>query len=316
MIKRFFYASITVYFCQVALAGDLNLAWDPSTSKNVGGYKLYYGKQSKTYISAVDVGNITTYKITGLDDGVEYYFALKSYNTDRTLESAAYSNEVSTKTAGNVPITPPPVIAPLTLTKLGNLVVSSANNTLPDGATCNTYVEVTPSDAGKEALMAYKEHLLPPINGNCAVDASKYFVKGTKGYIGMTYSVGKDESFLSNILVIDLTESADYVLDTSLPISRNSVLSVDGVKGVMYLQSSFIPVGTVTDCLVSINGASPTKFKLTPLGKTQAYCKLEAPNTGFNKIIYSFVAPGTPPRKGADAVFNYKLKTPPNALCN
>jgi hypothetical protein len=298
----------------VSLAADVNLSWDASTSANVGGYKIYYGKQSKTYTSAVDAGNGTSYKVTGLDDGVEYFFAVKSYSKDRTIESAGYSNEVSTKTAGTVPIIPPPVISPLTLTKIGNLVTSSANNTLPVGAVCNTYTQVSPSDAGKEALMAYREKDLSTVNGSCAIDASKYFAKGTKGYLGITYSYKGQESFLSNVLLIDMTVTdpvpmPSYILDTTLPAPKNPYITVDGLRGIVWLQSSFVPTGSHTDCLVSVNGSAPKLIKLLSLGRTQAYCKFEIPNTGANKVIFSFVAPGTPPKKGADVIYNYKLKS-------
>lgn len=309
----------------IALAAEINLTWDASTSPNVGGYKIYYGKTSKNYTSAADAGNVTTYKLTGLDDGVEYFFAVKSYSKGRTIESVAYSNEVSTKTAGTTPIiTPPiipaPVVSPLTLTKIGNLVTSSAVNALPVGAVCNTYTQVTMADAGKEAIMAYREKDLPTIAGSCAVDASKYFAKNTKGFIGITYSYKGQESFLSNVLAIDMTVitpaptptpppviTPSYVLDTSLPSPKNPYITVDGSKGIVWLQSSYVPVGLATDCLTSVNGSEPKLFKLLSLGKTQVYCKFEIPNTGVNKVVFSFIAPGL--KKGADVVFNYKLKS-------
>ena len=38
-------------------AGTANLAWDASTSSNVGGYKVSYGTSSGNYTSTIDVGN-------------------------------------------------------------------------------------------------------------------------------------------------------------------------------------------------------------------------------------------------------------------
>ncbi len=82
------------YFNSNALAGNLNLAWDASTSSNVGGYKIYYGQTSNTYGSSVDVGNVTSYQMPGLQDGATYFIAVKAYNIAKTTESS-YSNEVS-----------------------------------------------------------------------------------------------------------------------------------------------------------------------------------------------------------------------------
>jgi PKD repeat protein len=81
-------------FSTHVFSGSLNLAWDASTSANVAGYKLYYGQTSNNFTSNVDVGNKTTFQVAGLTDGVKYFFAVKGYNSARTLESG-YSNEVS-----------------------------------------------------------------------------------------------------------------------------------------------------------------------------------------------------------------------------
>lgn len=79
-------------------AGSLTLSWDPSTSTNVGGYKLYYGSSTKKYASSIDTGKSTTYQVTGLTAGATYFFAVTAYNTGKTAESS-YSNELS----GTVP---------------------------------------------------------------------------------------------------------------------------------------------------------------------------------------------------------------------
>lgn len=113
---KLFIRWLIVLYCLngTAHAADINLIWDASVSTNLGGYRIYYGKASNTYTSNVDVGNVISYKITGLDDNIRYYFAVKSYNTDKTLESAGYSNEVS---GTGVPIiVPPPTIPPVVVT--------------------------------------------------------------------------------------------------------------------------------------------------------------------------------------------------------
>jgi PKD repeat protein len=83
-----------IYFSSMAIAGSLNLAWDASPSSDVGGYKIYYGQTSQNYTASVDVGNVTTYQMTGLQDGATYFFALKAYNTAKSIESV-YSNQAS-----------------------------------------------------------------------------------------------------------------------------------------------------------------------------------------------------------------------------
>ncbi|ESS72439.1 PDK repeat-containing protein [Methyloglobulus morosus KoM1] len=85
-------------------AGALNLAWDPSTSTGVAGYKLYYGQASKNYTSSVDVGNTTSYQMTGLTAGSTYFFALKAYNAAKSIESS-FSNEASATISATTTLT-------------------------------------------------------------------------------------------------------------------------------------------------------------------------------------------------------------------
>jgi PKD repeat protein len=83
------------FFSSQVLAGNLNFAWDASTSANVGGYKLSYGQSSKNYTSTIDVGNKTTYQATGLTAGTKYFFAVKAYGSSARSTESSYSNEVS-----------------------------------------------------------------------------------------------------------------------------------------------------------------------------------------------------------------------------
>ena len=73
-------------------ASSVTLTWDPSTSTNVVGYKIYYGPASRTYTNALNVGNATSTIISNLITGATYYFTATVYDTDN-LESD-FSNEV------------------------------------------------------------------------------------------------------------------------------------------------------------------------------------------------------------------------------
>ena len=67
-------------FIQHAVAASVTLAWDPNSEPAIAGYKLYYGKASGTYESVIDVGNQTTYSISGLEEGKTYFFTVTAYN--------------------------------------------------------------------------------------------------------------------------------------------------------------------------------------------------------------------------------------------
>jgi hypothetical protein len=74
------------------MATDVSLAWDPSVSPNIAGYKVYFGNSSGTYGTPITAGNQTTYTVTGLTSGT-YYFAVTA--VDAQGNESDFSNEVS-----------------------------------------------------------------------------------------------------------------------------------------------------------------------------------------------------------------------------
>lgn len=81
-----------VLFVQPARAAEVTLAWDANTEPDLAGYKVYWGTASRSYQNNADVGNQTTYTVTGLSEGVTYYFAATAY--DIYGNESGYSNEV------------------------------------------------------------------------------------------------------------------------------------------------------------------------------------------------------------------------------
>jgi chitodextrinase len=72
------------------------LAWDAVAAANLSGYRIYYGTAPGTYTQSVgqgvNVGNVTTYTVTGLSSGTRYYFAVTAFDTSNN--ESVYSNEV------------------------------------------------------------------------------------------------------------------------------------------------------------------------------------------------------------------------------
>jgi hypothetical protein len=86
-------AGSTNYTFTVLSATQVTLLWDPNTDPGLAGYKLYWGAASGVYDHMIDVGNATSYTVTGLQPGGTYYFVVTAYNTSGT--ESGYSNEVS-----------------------------------------------------------------------------------------------------------------------------------------------------------------------------------------------------------------------------
>lgn len=72
---------------------SVNLAWLPSLSDGVVGYRVAYAPANDPARQIVDVGNVTTASISGLNDAVTYCFTVTAYD-DLGRESAP-SNQVT-----------------------------------------------------------------------------------------------------------------------------------------------------------------------------------------------------------------------------
>ncbi|MEE4252820.1 MAG: fibronectin type III domain-containing protein [Desulfuromusa sp.] len=94
---------LIVNFISVAFCQDITLSWDPSPTQDVVGYKVYYkqgnmdfpfdGTGANEGVSPVDVGDRLSTTLTGLSDGVIYFFTVTAYQSPDT--ESTYSNIVS-----------------------------------------------------------------------------------------------------------------------------------------------------------------------------------------------------------------------------
>jgi hypothetical protein len=82
-----------LFYSNLVSAAQVTLAWDANTDPDLAGYMIYYGFATRAYDYVVDVGDQTTFTLSGLEDGHTYYFALTAYDTE-DLESD-FSNEVT-----------------------------------------------------------------------------------------------------------------------------------------------------------------------------------------------------------------------------
>lgn len=76
---------------------SVTLAWEAPTENadgsdltDLAGFKLYYGTSSRSYSNPINIGNTTTYTVSGLQAGT-YYFAVTAY--DYSGNESDYSDE-------------------------------------------------------------------------------------------------------------------------------------------------------------------------------------------------------------------------------
>ncbi len=88
---------LAVAYPQPTSAGEVTLTWDANTESDLAGYRVYVGTVSGVYGPPIDVGNVTTYKVTNLSEGQTYFFGVKAYDTSGN--ESGFSSEVSTTVA-------------------------------------------------------------------------------------------------------------------------------------------------------------------------------------------------------------------------
>ncbi|MCR4579598.1 MAG: fibronectin type III domain-containing protein [Treponema sp.] len=86
----------------VAGNGSVTVSWNYSVDETAGGYYLYYGNRPGEYLgrialegeSPIDVGNTTSFTVTGLENGKIYYFALAAWSAHDKRVVGELSKEV------------------------------------------------------------------------------------------------------------------------------------------------------------------------------------------------------------------------------
>ena len=69
------------------------LAWIPSSSPDIAGYKIHFGTACQQYCQTVDVGNVTNATIALPSVGTKYYFSATAYDVSGV--ESDFSNESS-----------------------------------------------------------------------------------------------------------------------------------------------------------------------------------------------------------------------------
>ena len=91
----------------VRASQSITLTWNPSTTTNVAGYKIYAGAASHSYNTTNVTGTATNTTISGLVQGKTYYFAATTYDSDG--DESVYSDEI----AYTVPVAPATLGSPV-----------------------------------------------------------------------------------------------------------------------------------------------------------------------------------------------------------
>jgi hypothetical protein len=84
-----------IFFPAPGIAATLQVSWNANTETDLGGYLLYYGTQSGNYIACYDVGKITSYQITGVQNGTTIYTAVAAYDASQNDSAVSVEQHVT-----------------------------------------------------------------------------------------------------------------------------------------------------------------------------------------------------------------------------
>src|SRR5262245_6755610 len=93
-----FLAACLAGSCVPAFSAEVGLAWDAATQSDLAGYKIYYSVEGRSDVTQIGVGNVTTYRVTGLEPGT-YYFCVTAHY--------AYGSESGCSNTISVNLLPP-----------------------------------------------------------------------------------------------------------------------------------------------------------------------------------------------------------------
>lgn len=176
---------------------NLTLAWSRNSSRSpeVAGYRVYYGTASKKYTNNIAVGNETSYVISGLVSGVNYFFAITAYNTNGFESGFSKEFHYFLKTPN------PPKMIPSKSVNVPN--VMSAAMVLPTAQI----------DAASSASSEIPAIAIVPPAVQIRMDSNRQFILTVSGQTGHTYYILATQTFANWTLIGTVTLDASGSLD-------------------------------------------------------------------------------------------------------
>ncbi|MBJ6727963.1 InlB B-repeat-containing protein, partial [Geomesophilobacter sediminis] len=180
------------------------------------GFNLYVGTNSGSYSQKIDVGELTSYTVTGLADNTAYFFAVTAY--DSLGNESAYSSEISNGAAAQQPASSLYTLSASagsggTITPSGSVVVSQGTAQSFAIAPASGY-KVTGVTVDGASVGAVTSYTFSNVAGNHTITAAfavnSYSIAASAGTGGSITPAGTTSVNAGGSQVYSITPASGY----------------------------------------------------------------------------------------------------------
>ena len=282
----------SVFAASGGATASVKLAWNPSISTNVVGYKIYFGLASGVYNNTISVTSSTSTNatVTGLIQGTTYYFAATA--VDALGGESPFSNETLYAVPVNSASNAPPTLNPLSNVVINeNAGLQTVNlSGISSGMTSEAQALTVTAVSGNPSLIPN-----PAVNytsPNATGTLSFTPVPGNYGTATVTVTVN-DNGASNNIMtqVFTVTVNAVNQQPAQNPINGGSVPTISTQP-----QTQTAEAGCVVNLAARVTGNPPPTYRWffngnAIAGLTNQLCLsgVQASNAGAYTLVVSNV---------------------------
>ena len=268
--------------------GSVTLAWNPSISTNVAGYKIYYGLACGVYCNTISVAGSTATNatVTGLVEGATYYFAATA--VDALGIESPFSNETSYSVPTNSTTTWPPTLDPLTDMIINeNAGLQTVNLT---GISCGTS-----NEAQTLTVTAVSSNL-----GLIPNPTVTYTSPNTTGTLSFTPTPGSCGTVTVTVTTINNNGASNNIVTQSFMVTVNAVNQPPPLGGgsvptiLIPPQTQTAEAGSVVNLAARVTGDPPPTYQWffngnAIAGSTNGLCLsgIQTSNIGSYTLVVS-----------------------------
>jgi beta-lactam-binding protein with PASTA domain len=240
-----FALSFLILFPAPGITATLRVSWNANAETDLGGYLIYYGTQSGNYSACIDVGKVTSYQLTGVQNGTTCYVAVAAYDTSQNDSALSVEQRVTVPLSTSY--TTVPNVVGMTQNNAKSTLIAAGLVTVFAGSSYSTTV---PAGYIKSQYPAGGASVSPGTAVNLVISAGPE-MKTVPNVVGMTQSTAQSSITSAGLSVGTISQA------NSTTVSAGRVISQSPASG------TSVAIGTAVNFTVSL-GPQPTCYTTVP----------------------------------------------------